>query len=82
MAHYDEDFETADAGAAVTVPIRAGDLRCGDLVVMKGVHPCKVRVVGSHGLARRAFWPPGSHVVIFVGLPPPADCRVQYFQDG
>jgi hypothetical protein len=73
MAHYDgdDDFETTDAGAALTIPIRAGELRQGALVVMKGVHPCKVCVWNPQGVTRRAFWPLArvllAHTVISVG---------------
>merc|ERR1712193_346142 len=55
----DEDeptFESADAGAAHTWAMEAGELRKGSLVMLKG-HPCKVAEVtssktGKHGHAK------------------------------
>ena len=38
----EETFESADAGAAHCIPFKAGDLRKGSFVAIKG-HPCKVR---------------------------------------
>lgn len=37
----DLEFEKTDAGASKTVPISAGSLKKGDLVMVKGF-PCKV----------------------------------------
>lgn len=38
----EETFESAEAGAADCIPSKAGDLRKGSFVVIKG-KPCKVR---------------------------------------
>lgn len=37
----EETFESADAGAAHCVPLKAGDIKKGTFVVIKG-KPCKV----------------------------------------
>jgi len=37
----DDDFVSADAGAAGTTPIRVGELKKGGMVMIKG-HACKV----------------------------------------
>lgn len=44
----EETFESADAGAAHCIPFKAGDLRKGSFVAIKG-HPCKVRAGGGGG---------------------------------
>jgi len=49
----EEHFECADAGAADTFPVCAGDLKRGDLVCIRG-RPCKILEndvvkVGKHG---------------------------------
>merc|ERR550514_1677615 len=51
-----EQFENADAGAADTIPMQAGELRKGGHVMIKG-HPCKVVEIttsktGKHGHAK------------------------------
>lgn len=38
----DETFESADAGAAHCIPVKAGDLKKGSFALIKG-KPCKVR---------------------------------------
>jgi len=52
----DTTFEAADAGSSDTVPVRAGELKKGGFVVIKG-HPCKVVDIstsktGKHGHAK------------------------------
>jgi translation initiation factor 5A len=52
----EEVFESADAGASDTIPVRAGELKKGMHVVIKG-HPCKVVDIstsktGKHGHAK------------------------------
>ena len=52
----DETFENVDAGASLTVPVQAGQLRKGDFVCINGF-PCKVVDVstsktGKHGHAK------------------------------
>ena len=52
----DEVFESAQSGAALTYPVRAGELKKGHHVVIKG-HPCKVielttSKTGKHGHAK------------------------------
>ncbi len=42
----EEEFDAADAGAADSTPIRAGEIKKGGFVVIKG-HPCKVCQRGS-----------------------------------
>lgn len=37
----DEEFVSADSGAADCYPVRAGEIKKGQYVVIKG-HPCKV----------------------------------------
>jgi len=37
----DEDFETVDAGASMTVPISAGSIKKNGFMVING-RPCKV----------------------------------------
>lgn len=50
----EETFESADANAADCTPLKAGDLRKGSFVVIKG-KPCKVRApVASRRLRARA----------------------------
>ena len=44
-----EEFDTVDSGAADCYPIRAGEIKKGHFVVIKG-HPCKAR--GRAGRAR------------------------------
>merc|ERR1711963_664054 len=57
MAEEDEPtFESTDAGAALTYPQQAGELRKGSHVMIKG-HPCKVTEIstsktGKHGHAK------------------------------
>eukprot|EP00413_Alexandrium_margalefii_P045978 CAMPEP_0204608200 /NCGR_PEP_ID=MMETSP0661-20131031/60172_1 /ASSEMBLY_ACC=CAM_ASM_000606 /TAXON_ID=109239 /ORGANISM="Alexandrium margalefi, Strain AMGDE01CS-322" /LENGTH=169 /DNA_ID=CAMNT_0051619691 /DNA_START=76 /DNA_END=585 /DNA_ORIENTATION=+ len=57
MADDDEHtFESADAGASMTYPMQAGEVRKGSHVMIKG-HPCKVAEVstsktGKHGHAK------------------------------
>ena len=50
----EEEFDAADAGAADSTPIRAGEIKKGGFVVIKG-HPCKVCQRGScaSGAARK-----------------------------
>jgi translation initiation factor 5A len=47
----EETFESADANAADCTPLKAGDLRKGSFVVMKG-KPCKVRLAPRHARPR------------------------------
>jgi len=52
----DFDFSTTDAGASLTYPSEAGQLKRGGFVVIKG-HPCKVvdlstSKTGKHGHAK------------------------------
>ncbi len=52
----DETFERADAGASMTYPVQAGNLKKGDFVCIKD-HPCKIVDVsvsktGKHGHAK------------------------------
>ena len=52
----DEEIEQADAGTATTYPIRAGEVKKGMIVCLKG-KPCKVNEVttsktGKHGHAK------------------------------
>ncbi len=47
----EETFESADAGAAHCIPMKAGDLRKGSFVVIKD-KPCKVRFFSESGSAR------------------------------
>ena len=56
MADHD-DFETTDAGASLTYPKQAGELKKGDLIVMKEKFPCKIVSIstsktGKHGHAK------------------------------
>ena len=37
----DETFERADAGASLTFPVQAGNLKKGDFLCIKD-HPCKI----------------------------------------
>jgi translation initiation factor 5A len=51
-----EEFEGTDAGCALTEPIRAGEVKKGMVVMLKG-HPCKVIDIsvskpGKHGHAK------------------------------
>mmetsp|Transcript_52308 Transcript_52308/g.104835 ORF Transcript_52308/g.104835 Transcript_52308/m.104835 type:complete len:160 (-) Transcript_52308:354-833(-) len=55
----DYDFAGADAGSATEVPIEAGQLRKGGLMMIKG-QPCKISEVthsktGKHGSAKCNF---------------------------
>jgi len=55
----DYDFSGASAGASETIPIEAGQVRKGGLLMIKG-HPCKVSEVshsktGKHGSAKCNF---------------------------
>eukprot|EP00210_Caulerpa_lentillifera_P004254 g4058.t1 len=59
MAHEDETFESADAGASLTFPMAAGSIRKNGFIVIKG-RPCKVVDVstsktGKHGHAKCHF---------------------------
>lgn len=56
MSSEEITFESTDAGSSDTVPIRAGELKKGMHVVIKG-HPCKVIDIstsktGKHGHAK------------------------------
>eukprot|EP00341_Mesodinium_pulex_P013724 CAMPEP_0116948070 /NCGR_PEP_ID=MMETSP0467-20121206/38083_1 /TAXON_ID=283647 /ORGANISM="Mesodinium pulex, Strain SPMC105" /LENGTH=160 /DNA_ID=CAMNT_0004632411 /DNA_START=47 /DNA_END=526 /DNA_ORIENTATION=+ len=56
MAAADETFEKVDAGASETYPIRAGEVKKGHYLVIKGF-PCKVielttSKTGKHGHAK------------------------------
>ena len=47
MRSEDEEvFHATDAGASLTCPLTAGDIKKGDVVLVDG-HPCKVIVVSS-----------------------------------
>ena len=55
----DYDFSSAEAGASETVPMEAGQIRKGGLIMIKG-QPCKVADVstsktGKHGHAKCNF---------------------------
>ena len=55
----DYDFSTAEAGASETIPMEAGQIRKGGLIMIKG-QPCKVSDVstsktGKHGHAKCNF---------------------------
>jgi len=55
----DENFEQANAGASLTYPMEAGQIRKGAHMVIKG-HPCKVvdtatSKTGKHGHAKVTF---------------------------
>eukprot|EP00300_Choanocystis_sp_HF-7_P037966 c54431_g1_i1.p1 GENE.c54431_g1_i1~~c54431_g1_i1.p1 ORF type:complete len:160 (-),score=17.26 c54431_g1_i1:117-596(-) len=62
MAEKEEDvdnFEQANAGASLTYPLEAGQIRKGGHMVIKG-HPCKVvetatSKTGKHGHAKVTF---------------------------
>jgi translation initiation factor 5A len=59
MSDGEDDFDTADSGAANCVPIAGGDVRKGGFLLMKG-KPCKVvdcskAKVGKHGAAKCQF---------------------------
>merc|ERR1712188_345309 len=59
MADEDYEVHTADAGAAETYPMEAGQIRKGGFIMIKG-NPCKVTDVstsktGKHGHAKRHF---------------------------
>lgn len=43
MAHEEETFESADAGASLTYPMAAGSIRKNGFIVIKG-RPCKVSI--------------------------------------
>ena len=55
----DYNFEGAEAGASETIPMEAGQIRKGGLIMIKG-QPCKVSDVstsktGKHGHAKCHF---------------------------
>merc|ERR1712232_637005 len=55
----DEKFESADAGASLTIPSEAGAIKKGGYLLMKGF-PCKVSDIktsktGKHGHAKCVF---------------------------
>merc|ERR1712216_1056434 len=55
----DEKFESADAGASLTIPSEAGAIKKGGYLLMKGF-PCKVVEIktsktGKHGHAKCVF---------------------------
>jgi translation initiation factor 5A len=55
----DDDFVSADAGAAGTTPIRVGELKKGGMVMIKG-HACKIvdystAKTGKHGSAKAMY---------------------------
>ena len=55
----DYDFSTGEAGASETIPMEAGQIRKGGLIMIKG-QPCKVSEVsvsktGKHGHAKCNF---------------------------
>ncbi|KAL0219194.1 hypothetical protein P9112_004847 [Eukaryota sp. TZLM1-RC] len=55
----DLEFDTAGAGASLTIPKSAGTIRKGDHAILKG-HPCKIADVrvsktGKHGHAKANF---------------------------
>jgi translation initiation factor 5A len=60
MAAVDDyDFSSADAGSSDTIPMEAGQIRKGGLIMIKG-QPCKVSEVstsktGKHGHAKCNF---------------------------
>lgn len=41
MTEYDEEFDKVDAGASLTTPISAGDIKKGNHMIING-RPCKV----------------------------------------
>lgn len=51
MSDDEGEFETADAGAADCYPVRAGEVKKGQFVVIKG-HPCKVGRQAGEGVER------------------------------
>merc|ERR1712084_14768 len=56
MTEYDEEFESTDAGASLTIPISAGDLKKGGHVLING-RPVKIvelstSKTGKHGHAK------------------------------
>ena len=59
----DDEFVSADSGAAGTTPIRVGELKKGMMVMIKG-HACKIvdystAKTGKHGSAKAmCAWPP------------------------
>lgn len=60
MSNIDDfDFTTAEAGASDTIPMEAGQIRKGGMIMIKG-QPCKVSEVstsktGKHGHAKCNF---------------------------
>mmetsp|Transcript_53499 Transcript_53499/g.68671 ORF Transcript_53499/g.68671 Transcript_53499/m.68671 type:complete len:161 (+) Transcript_53499:60-542(+) len=60
MASVDDfDFSTSDSGSSDTIPMEAGQIRKGGLIMIKG-NPCKVSEVstsktGKHGHAKCNF---------------------------
>ncbi|KAL0217223.1 hypothetical protein RCL1_007706 [Eukaryota sp. TZLM3-RCL] len=55
----DVEFEVTGAGASLTYPKQAGNVRKGDVAILKG-HPCKITDVrvsktGKHGHAKANF---------------------------
>merc|ERR1711881_689890 len=60
MADDDETFDTADAGASLTVPSEAGQVKKNGYLVFKDQFPCKVVDIkvsktGKHGHAKCVF---------------------------
>lgn len=59
MTEYDEEFENVDAGASMTYPVSAGDLKQGGMMTING-RPCKVVSIsfaktGKHGHAKASI---------------------------
>lgn len=59
MTNIDEEFEQVDAGASLTYPVTAGDLKQGGMMTING-RPCKVVSIsfaktGKHGHAKASI---------------------------
>ncbi len=59
MTDYDENFESVDAGASLTTPTSAGDIKKNGFMVFNG-RPCKVVDIsfaktGKHGHAKASI---------------------------
>jgi len=59
MTEYYEEFETVDAGASLTYPVAAGDLKQGGMMTING-RPCKIVSIsfaktGKHGHAKASI---------------------------